>query len=154
MSNFFGRVSILSLLCLQLTGCFNKDDKIVDIAAGVFILYGILIILKYTAPYLMKTTFVNSLRSSLVQHINHISLFLLSMASILFFYGSLSGGIDRVLIFVGFTLFVITYHYRSWCRETNGQKQRLYIEVIISGIGFLLVLTILWSLGFDMFKQI
>jgi hypothetical protein len=143
---------LLFVAVLMLSGCINKDDQIVDLSGGVFIVFIALIAFKYASPYLAETAIFQRFAAFLARALP-ATIYPLAVASAgLVVAGFLLSGIHRVLIFSGFTLGVLTVALRQYAASERIEERKRALEVALTGLGVLFVLFLLWMLGGDLFS--
>jgi hypothetical protein len=139
------------LASISLTGCLNKEAKIVDLAGGVFIVFAVLVGFKYLFPVIARThpfkRFADALKGVAPKVV--IPLFLLAI--ILVAAGFFMEGIHKVLIFVGFVVAIIAVFTKKYAEHDNPEKKKHMLEIVLLSVGVLAVLMLLWYLGADLF---
>ena len=136
-----------------LGGCTSAEDRIVDLSSIVFVIYLVLILLKYVAPRIVASGAYQ--RAAVVIASNNTGIWrALSGFGILLAILALAlGGIHRVLLFAGFVLLIVGFAFRmiSDSDDSGRRNSRLPFEIITLGSGVLFVLLMMWFLGAEMF---
>ena len=141
------------LLPLFLTGCLSKDDKIVDLAGAVFLIYLVLIGFKYATRRFANSRIFSDITSFLHKHVSYSIYPVYFLALVFILAGFAFSGIHRVQVFSGLVLAIIGLNIKRLSSIDDDERKKLHLEVISLGISILIVLTILWGLGADLFSE-
>lgn len=141
-------------LALTLSGCINREQKIVDLAAGVFIIFIILVALKLATPVILRTRLADWFIRFLKQNIRFFVIPLYVLATCLVIVGIYFEGIHRIHIFTGFLVFVIAIFLNRYASQEVREDKKQMLEIVILGISVFAVLILLWYLGSDMLKAL
>lgn len=141
-------------LALTLSGCLNREQKIVDLAAGVFIIFIILVALKLATPVILRTRLADWFIRFLKQNIRFFVIPLYVLATFLVIVGIYFEGIHRIHIFTGFLVFVIAIFLNRYASQEVREDKKQMLEIVILGISVFAVLILLWYLGSDMLKAL
>lgn len=141
-------------LALTLSGCLNREQKIVDLAAGVFIIFIILVALKLATPVILRTRLADWFIRFLKQNIRFFVIPLYVLATCLVIVGIYFEGIHRIHIFTGFLVFVIAIFLNRYASQEVREDKKQMLEIVILGISVFAVLILLWYLGSDMLKAL
>ena len=147
-----GRWVFLSTLLVILSGCNSAEEKIVDLSAGVFLVFVVLVLVKYISPRIVKLPIFTSFTQLIARHSVLVVRSLYLLSALLIAAGFLLSGIYRVHIFSGFVVLVIASHVHSLVNSESEEIKNRAIEVISLGLGVLFALTSLWFFGVDLFK--
>ena len=145
------RCLLLILVFLSLTGCIAAEDKIVDLSGGVFMIFVVLVGMKLITPTIINLSIYKRLTAFIQKHLTYIVYPLYFLVISLLLIGFILGGINRVLVFSGFTLAVIAYNVTQLSLSDDALKKKISIEIISLGFSILFVLFILWGFGSDLF---
>lgn len=146
------KASFYCISLLLLSGCSSGTDKIVDLSAVVFFLYVILAGMKYVSPMLVESSFFSNSVTFIQKHLKSVVIPIYVIALLLIFVGFYLNGIDRVFIFIGFSLAIIAYHLNRLAHTDQVEKRELSIEIVSLGIGIVLVQIMLRHYGADLFE--
>ena len=141
------------LLPLFLTGCFSKDEKIVDLAGAVFLIFLVLIGIKYATRRFANSRIFTNVFTFLHKYASYSIYPIYFLASALILAGFVFLGIHKVQIFSGLVFAIIGFNIKRLSLVEDGESRKLHLEVISLGIGFLFVFSILWGLGADLFSE-
>lgn len=141
-------------LALTLSGCLNREQKIVDLAAGVFIIFIILVALKLATPVILRTRLADWFIRFLKQNIRFFVIPLYVLATCLVIVGIYFEGIHRIHIFTGFLVFVIAIFLNRYASQEVREDKKQMLEIVVLGISVFAVLILLWYLGSDMLKAL
>lgn len=141
-------------LALTLSGCLNREQKIVDLAAGVFIIFIILVALKLATPVILRTRLADWFIRFLKQNIRFFVIPLYVLATCLVIVGIYFEGIHRIHIFTGFLVFVIAIFLNRYASQEVQEDKKQMLEIVVLGISVFAVLILLWYLGSDMLKAL
>ena len=74
------------------------------------------------------------------------------VAILLIIAGFSLGGINKVLVIVGFVVAVIAEFLRRYRRHEKQEDKKLMLEIVVLGMGFLFILMLMWLFGEVMFS--
>ena len=146
------RLSLLLFACLLLAGCNSAEEKILDLSAGVFLIFVLLVVVKYVSPSIVRSSQFVAFLGLIEQHCIVIVWFLFATAVLLIAYGLFMAGIGRIQIFTGFVVVVIAVHLRALANPGSEGKRKRSVEIISLGFGVIFALTSLWYFGVGLFR--
>lgn len=141
------------LLPLFLTGCISKDEKIVDLAGAVFLIFLVLIGIKYATRRFANSRIFTNISTFLHKYASYSIYPIYFLASALILTGIVYSGIHRVQILSGLVVAIIGFNIKRLSSGEDDESKKMHLEVISLGISILIVLSILWSLGADLFSE-
>lgn len=145
---------LIAATSMLLTGCRNADSKIVDLASTVFIIYIVLISLKYITPKIAKSQTFTTISHIINAHIKKFIYPLYFLSILLIGFGSISGNIiNRIHIFTGLIIGIIAHYISEASKLETSEQKKMSIEIITLGLGILAVLFLLWGIGSALFKD-
>lgn len=147
-------IILLAVSVLIISGCKSREDVIVDISAGVFIVFLMIILLKFTSGYLSEIRWLVRIKKMLTQifHYLIIPLYFISIAII--GTGIYFQGIHRVLIFGGLVLLIAARGMHYLIIGDKAADRRTWIEVVTLSISTFFVLLSLWAFQTKMLGQL
>lgn len=146
------RVAFL-VLVLFLTGCLSRDEKIVDLAGAVFLIFLALIGFKYATRRFANSRIFINVSSFLHKYATHATYPVYFLALVFILTGIIYSGIHRIQIFSGLVVAIIGFNIKRLSSVEDDESKSLHLEIISLGISILIVLTILWGLGSDLFSE-
>ena len=141
------------LLPLFLTGCISKDEKIVDLAGAVFLIFLVLIGIKYATRRFANSRVFTNISALLHKYASYSIYPVYFLALVFLLTGILYSGIHRVQIFSGLVFAIIGFNIKRLSSDEDEESKKLHLEVISLGISILIVLSVLWGLGADLFSE-
>jgi len=148
------RFALIAVAPFILMGCSASDKKIVDLSGSVFIIYIILIAIKYITPKIAKSQTFITISHAIGNHLKHFVYPLYFLAVGLIGFGYLSSDIiNRVHIFTGLIVGIIAHYIGETTKLETIEQKKLSIEIITLGLGILFVLFLLWGLGASLFRD-
>ncbi|MEH6583463.1 MAG: hypothetical protein V7754_16115 [Halioglobus sp.] len=147
-----GRWLLLSPLLVNLAGCNSAEEKIVDLSAGVFLVFVVLVLVKYASPKMLRMPIFTRFICLIERHSVVIVGLLYACAVLLIAGGFFMAGIHRIHVFSGFVVFAIAVHLRSLVNSNTEENRKRSVEIISLGFGILFTLTSLWFFGAELFR--
>ena len=144
---------------LFISGCSlgsDSDKVMVDLAAGVFLVFMALVAIKYITPKLVRKPSFELLMQYLQRNVSALIKPLYAISILLVLYGLLSpiltGNIlDKILVFPGFVVAIIARNIARLEKNGEDEERKRAIEIASLGISVIVVLFMLWLWGDEMF---
>ncbi len=145
--------TILYAACLLLHGCASTDDKIKDMAGGVFIVFLISLAAQSILPKVTAHPYYLRLKSK-ISLVLKPTAFLINLIGVFFVTkGLFSDGIDQINILIGFVL-LFSAHFLK--KHINLSKENVtdprFIKLTFHCFTFLIALFFLLYLGKNYLK--
>ncbi len=105
-------------------------------------------------PTLAETRVFKRLSSALV---NRSAVFVMPLAiggALFLLLGLLLGGLERVLVFPGFTLLIAAWYLRSYAKGRDDSVKRRDFEIVVLCMGVFFVFLFIWLAGGAMLASI
>ena len=147
ISRFF----ISLILLLSQVGCISSDEKIVDLSGAVFIIFLVLVAIKYITPKITKLGLFIKFSDFLKKHIKYFTFSLYGICILLILFGFGFSGIHKIHVFSGFVVGIIAYNVKQLSKVSEPNTSKFQLEIISLGISFLFVFFLLWWFGSEMF---
>jgi hypothetical protein len=147
------RQGIPVLFSLLLAGCFQNEEKIVDLSSAVFIVFIALMVIKHVIPTIVSSAAFSKMSAFIQRYVRHFIYPLYVLATTLIVVGITLSGIHRVHVFSGLVVGVISHNISRLTKCTAPEQKKIPTEIISLGFGILFVLLLLWTLGTDLFKD-
>lgn len=138
---------------LFLTGCLSKDDKIVDLAGAVFLIFLVLIGIKYATKQFADSRFFIYISAFLHKYIKYSVYPVYFIALCFILTGIVYSGIHKVQILSGLVIGIIGFNVNRLSLAEDDESKKFHLEVISLGVGILIVLSILWVFGAGLFSD-